>query len=95
MKELTPRWVALGGGGYDISNVAQALTLAWAVMNEIELEEQLPVSYLEEAVKIGIEGKELRGRLKTPLHSQKKENRMEMARVVHHIKEMVFLKVKK
>jgi acetoin utilization protein AcuC len=94
IKNLAPRWVALGGGGYNISNVARAWTLAWAVMNGIELNEKLPESFLKEAVEFGIEEKELRGRLGTPPHSQNKENRMEMERVVHYIKETVLPKVK-
>jgi acetoin utilization protein AcuC len=94
IKALAPRWVALGGGGYNISNVARAWTLAWAVMNGIELEEDLPDSFLKEAEKKGIEERELRGRLRTPLHSQTKENRAEMERVVCYIKENVFPKVK-
>jgi acetoin utilization protein AcuC len=94
IKDLAPRWVALGGGGYNISNVARAWTLAWAVMNGIELKEELPESYLKEAMRMGIEEKELRGRLKIPLHSQNKENRMEMERVVHTIKEIVLPKIK-
>jgi hypothetical protein len=63
-------------------------------MNGIELEEQLPESYLKEGVKMGIEEKELRGCLKTPPHSQNKENRMEMERVVHTIKETALPKIK-
>jgi acetoin utilization protein AcuC len=94
IKDLAPRWVALGGGGYNISNVARAWTLAWAVMNGIELKEELPESYLKEAMRMGIEEKELRGRLKIPLHSQNKENRMEMERVVRTIKESVLPKIK-
>jgi acetoin utilization protein AcuC len=94
IKDLAPRWVALGGGGYNISNVARAWTLAWAVMNGIELKEELPESYLKEAMRMGIEEKELRGRLKIPLHSQNKENRMEMERVVRTIKEVILPKIK-
>ncbi|MCJ7803638.1 MAG: acetoin utilization protein AcuC [Desulfobacterales bacterium] len=94
IKNLAPRWIALGGGGYNISNVARAWTLAWAVMNGIELNEKLPESFLKEAVKFGMEEKELRGRLGTPPHSQNKENRMEMERVVHYIKETVLPRVK-
>ena len=94
IKNLASRWIALGGGGYNISNVARAWTLAWAVMNGIELNEKLPESFLKEAVEFGIEEKELRGRLGTPPHSQNKENRMEMERVVHYIKETVLPKVK-
>ncbi len=94
IKGLAPRWVALGGGGYNIFNVVQAWTLAWAVMNGIELNEKLPESFFKEAVKMGIEERELRGHLRTPLHSQNKENRVEMERVVHYIKETVLPNVK-
>jgi acetoin utilization protein AcuC len=45
--ELAPRLVALGGGGYDIGNVARAWTAAWAVMNGIELPAALPRPFLE------------------------------------------------
>ena len=94
IKDLAPRWVALGGGGYNISNVARAWTLAWAVMNGIELKGDLPKSFFEEAEKMGIEERELRGPLGTPLHSQNEENRAEMERVVNYVKETVFPKVK-
>jgi acetoin utilization protein AcuC len=95
IKGLAPRWVALGGGGYNISNVARAWTMAWAVMNGIELKDKLPESFLEEAVKMGIEERELRRRPVTRLDSQSKENRVEMERVVHHIKETVLPKIKR
>jgi acetoin utilization protein AcuC len=94
IKDLAPRWVALGGGGYNISNVARAWTLAWGVMNGIELNEALPESYLKETIKMGIEEKKLRGYSKIPMPSQNKENRIEMERVVHTIKETVLPKIK-
>jgi acetoin utilization protein AcuC len=94
IKDLAPRWVALGGGGYNLSNVARAWTLAWAVMNGVELNEELPESFLKEAVKIGFEAGEFKGSLRPPLHSQNKETRTEMERVVRYIKETVLPKVK-
>jgi len=94
IKGLAPKWVALGGGGYNISDVAKAWTLAWAIMNGSELNEELPGSFSKEAMKMGIEGRELRGCPRTPLRSQGKENRAEMERVVHYIKETVLPKVK-
>jgi acetoin utilization protein AcuC len=94
IKDLAPQWVALGGGGYNIFNVARAWTLAWAVMNGIELEEGLPESFLREAVKMGMEERGLRGRPGTLRRSQNKESREEMERVVHYIKETVFPRVK-
>ena len=46
--ELSPRLVALGGGGYDLTNVARAWTAAWAVMNGIELRPDLPASFTDD-----------------------------------------------
>jgi acetoin utilization protein AcuC len=39
---LSPRVVALGGGGYDLPNVARAWTAAWAAMNGVELPAEIP-----------------------------------------------------
>ena len=93
IKDLAQRWVALGGGGYDVSNVARAWTLAWAVMNGIELSEELPGSYLEKAAGVGIYEKKLRGGLKSSPHSERKDIRTEAERVANYIKETVFPKV--
>jgi acetoin utilization protein AcuC len=46
LKTLCSRWVALGGGGYDVRNVARAWTAAWAIMNDRELPTSLPASFL-------------------------------------------------
>ncbi len=40
--EFAPRVVALGGGGYDLANVARAWTAAWAAMNDVRLPDALP-----------------------------------------------------
>jgi acetoin utilization protein AcuC len=42
LTEKAPAWVALGGGGYNLSNVARAWTLAWAIMNGVALPDELP-----------------------------------------------------
>jgi len=39
-------WVGLGGGGYSVTNVARAWTLAFSIMAGIELPEALPDEYL-------------------------------------------------
>jgi len=46
---LAPRLVALGGGGYDLQNVARAWTAAWAVMNGIRLPDELPAGFADVA----------------------------------------------
>jgi acetoin utilization protein AcuC len=43
--ECSPRLVALGGGGYDLSNVARAWTWAWAAMNGVEPPTDIPGSF--------------------------------------------------
>ena len=42
LKTLAPRWIATGGGGYNMTNVARAWTLAWGVMNDVEIPDALP-----------------------------------------------------
>jgi acetoin utilization protein AcuC len=46
---FAPRLVALGGGGYDLANVARAWTAAWAILNDVELPEQLPPAFVTAA----------------------------------------------
>jgi len=94
IRDLAPRWVALGGGGYQISNVARAWTLAWAIMNGIELKEEIPESYLNWAESYGFKERRLRGE---PIHSlsNERENRAEMEKVVQYIRQKVFPIVKR
>jgi acetoin utilization protein AcuC len=56
---LAPRLVALGGGGYDLRNVPRMWTVAWAVLNGVELPERLPASFLKEASELGFESDSL------------------------------------
>jgi acetoin utilization protein AcuC len=57
-------WVALGGGGYNITNVARAWTLAWALMNGVELPERIPATAIELPTGEGT----LEGNLRDPEH---------------------------
>ena len=82
-------WVALGGGGYDVSNVARGWTLAWALMNGAELPDELPEEYVERAERFGVEGKTLRDEM-----GPKETGGMEEARrSVEFLKDRVFPKV--
>ncbi|HYS15725.1 MAG TPA: acetoin utilization protein AcuC, partial [Candidatus Binatia bacterium] len=51
--ELSPKLVCLGGGGYDLPNVARAWTSAWAVLNGVELPASLPVSFAADTRRYG------------------------------------------
>jgi acetoin utilization protein AcuC len=46
--------VALGGGGYDLPNVARAWTAAWAAMNGRELAADLPAASHAELKRKGL-----------------------------------------
>jgi acetoin utilization protein AcuC len=52
---LAPRVVALGGGGYDLPNVARAWTAAWAAINGIRLPDALPASCHADMSRLGLE----------------------------------------
>jgi len=54
-------WLALGGGGYDVGNVARAWTLAWGVMLGEELPDQIPSEWLTAASSHGVAVATLRG----------------------------------
>jgi acetoin utilization protein AcuC len=53
LRALQIPWVAVGGGGYDMMNVARAWTIAWAVMNDRELSPRLPAPFVKLAAELG------------------------------------------
>lgn len=59
LKALQIPWVAVGGGGYDIMNVARAWTIAWAIMNDVELTPTLPSSFIKTIRQLGLPHKML------------------------------------
>jgi acetoin utilization protein AcuC len=50
----------LGGGGYDVGNVARAWTLAWAIMNDVQAPDEIPASFLQQFPGAGFTGRKLR-----------------------------------
>jgi acetoin utilization protein AcuC len=56
---LAPRVIALGGGGYDIRNVARGWTVAWAVLNGVELPAALPAAFAEDVRRYDFDALEL------------------------------------
>jgi acetoin utilization protein AcuC len=53
LKALRIPWIALGGGGYDLMNTTRAWTIAWAVMNGIELNPRLPAQFVGKIQPLG------------------------------------------
>lgn len=93
IKEISPKWVALGGGGYNIFNVAKAWTLCWAIMNEVELNEDLPEEYLKEFSSLGLEDRSLKGKRFITSQEMQKGIRRELEKIVEYIKNKVFSKI--
>lgn len=91
IKEISPRWVALGGGGYDIANVARAWTLAWAIMNEIEIPDEIPDDFLKRYPQFL--SRKVRDEIYTEKGIRKEQMREEVERVTGFIKKKVFVKI--
>jgi len=47
MKRMAPKWVALGGGGYEASVVIRSWTLAYGIMIGRDWSDEIPVDYQE------------------------------------------------
>lgn len=94
IKELSPGWIALGGGGYDITNVAKAWALAWAIMNEADLPDELPEAFLEQYPLEGFRSRKLRDEEYREKGARKEMMREEVIRVVGTIREKVFPLIK-
>ncbi len=87
IQDLSPRWIALGGGGYEITNVARAWTLAWAIMNNIDLPDELPRSFLEDYPLEGFRSRKLRDEEYREKGAGREMLRDEVERVVARIRD--------
>ncbi len=94
LKSLAPRWVALGGGGYDIANVARAWTLAWAIINNVDAPDEIPKEYLDRFAGAGFTSGKLRDE-PFVIEERRKENmQKEVDRVIAYIQEHVIRNIK-
>jgi acetoin utilization protein AcuC len=89
IKTLAPKWVALGGGGYDIANVARAWTLAWAIMNDGNAPDLIPDDFLRHYARAGFRGRKLRDEPYVLGGESKERMRKEADRVIHYVKNHV------
>jgi acetoin utilization protein AcuC len=89
MKEFSPRWIALGGGGYEITNVAKAWTLVWAIMNNVDLPDELPEAFLEQHPLEGFRSRKLRDEEYQEKGARKEMMREEVRRIVVGISDKV------
>lgn len=90
-KELKIPWVALGGGGYHVVNVARAWTLAWSIMLEQELgQEKLPDSFQETIHRLDYGEQWLRDEAFQEEPVKKERAFLEARRTVKAIKSTIF-----
>jgi acetoin utilization protein AcuC len=93
LKALSIPWVALGGGGYEVTSVAKAWTLTWALMNGVELHDDLPEGFEEVGRQLGFRGNTLRDSPLSIPEGKEREARGEAERVVNYLKKTLFSRV--
>lgn len=86
-KEISPLWVALGGGGYDVANVAKAWTLAWAVMNDVDIPDEIPEEFLARYPLEGFSSGKIRDERYVAGGREKTMMREEVERIVNFLRE--------
>ncbi len=89
MKEFSSKWVALGGGGYDVAAVAKAWTLAWAVMNDAHIPDEIPRDFLVAFPLDGFRSGKIRDEKYIEKGGEKEKMREEVERVVKFLKKAV------
>jgi len=86
IKSLAPRWLALGGGGYDIANVARAWTLAWSIMNNVDVADEIPEAFLQQYAGAGFTSGKLRDKRFAITGRRKEQMKKEVDRVIAYIR---------
>jgi acetoin utilization protein AcuC len=90
LKTLAPRWIATGGGGYNVTNVARAWTLAWGVMNDVEIPDALPEEAWPLLQQAGYEGRTLRDPDSQRSQAYRNRLRVEVQAAIASIERHVF-----
>jgi len=90
LKGLASRWIATGGGGYNLPNVARAWTLAWGMMNGVEIPDQLPESARSLLKKAGYSGTTLRDSEISLKGPHRGRIRLELEKSITYLKQNVF-----
>ena len=87
---LAPKLLALGGGGYDMVNVARAWTLAWAMFNDADPPDSLPEDFVALLGRMGLEGSKLRDAPFPGRPDMVSEAKAEADRIITHHKQKLF-----
>lgn len=84
------RWVALGGGGYNVVNVARCWTLALATMLGVELESALPEKFKARVKNLEPDRKDLRDSRRELPEDVARSPRDDAGWVIDHLKANLF-----
>lgn len=94
LKAISKKWVALGGGGYDIPNVAKGWTLAWAIMNGLDLPDEIPDGFFEKYSAQGFFNKRIRDAEYIEIGEQKEKMRINVKRIIVFLHEKALSKIR-
>lgn len=89
IKEISPKWIALGGGGYDIVGVAKAWTLAWAIMNDVDIPDEIPEQFVAKYPLEGFQSRKIRDDVRVESGKEKEGIRKEVEKVVGFLRKEV------
>jgi acetoin utilization protein AcuC len=90
LKALAPRWIATGGGGYNLTNVARAWTLAWGVMNDVEVPDVLPPVVFPLLQQAGYDSHTLRDPERLTSQTRHDRLRLEVQAAIAYLERQVF-----
>jgi acetoin utilization protein AcuC len=82
--------VALGGGGYDMMNTARAWTLAWAIMNGVELNPRLPPSFICKIEPLGYPNRVLLDAVHWAEETERKQAEDSVTKSISRIRKSIF-----
>ncbi|GAB4432047.1 MAG: acetoin utilization protein AcuC [bacterium] len=83
-------WLALGGGGYNVANVARAWTLAVAIMTEREIKDPIPATVLPIFERFKVKLNSLRDDVVVKDESLQERINRETSRVIEKLKKHLF-----
>ncbi len=89
-KDMGLPWIAVGGGGYNVINVARAWTAAWAIMNDVTLGDNLPPSFVDKIMKMGYKETRLTDEPFCSPENEKKRAMIEAEKAIRTVKELIF-----
>jgi acetoin utilization protein AcuC len=90
LQRLCRKWIALGGGGYNLENVPRGWTLAWAIMNHQEIPDDLPGSFRATFHRLGFHPSRLRDDPNLSDASAQEQAWRYVREQVHRLQKLVF-----